>query len=189
MLGAEHIARTTRPRRVEEPSALVARLFAANNHDDDKTIADVLLRADANASLRRWLLEKGARSAVGEQRRTYTALALGRESEIARKAWAHDAPGHERARERSAIVPGLVANSLFNAIIRVDGKNYKLGDATADVLNKAAEHQEMQGRTMLRTALFYRTTAGALLAGKTVRESMTLKRLQAIKRETFESAA
>lgn len=177
----------SRPARTEDASSTVRRVCHSHGSDTKAAIDDLIARAESNRTLRDWLIEKGAKAAVGEIVRVEN-------STIARgpapsSAWQKDKAGYAAQEARAAVRGEAMRGALFDMLLYSNGRRVRFGDATKADLEFFADAREIQAKTMAKDALWYRAVAGRLTGSQTVQATLKEKDLRAMQREAYESVA
>lgn len=176
----------SRPARTEDAPSTVRRVCHSHGSDTKAAIDDLIARAESNRTLRDWLIEKGAKAAVGEIVRVENSTIIRPQ---AARTWAPNHAADAAQRDRAAKLDNIVAGALYNILLSANGRRVRLGDATKADLEFIAEARETQAKTMAKDALWYRAVAGRLTGSQTVQTTLKEKDLRAMQREAYESVA
>lgn len=176
---------------IETPRNLAKRLFDKNERNKEKTVTDLTARADKQKSLRDYLIRLGATTLVGEVVGSDRREALGRlavEYDVSpTKGVVPPTRSFEQAEARRRVRGSIIGTALLNFPLPTPG-NKLLRNANAEEVYEAAMHYRGSATNALRHASWLSAVAAKLPKGKVVSDVFDNRKLNALYRNTGETA-
>lgn len=117
----------SRPARTEDAPSTVRRISHSHGSDTKAAIDELIALTESRKSLRDWLIEKGAKTAVGEIVRVENSTIIRPQ---AARTWAPNHAADAAQRARAAKLDDIVSGALYNILLSANGRRVRFGDAT-----------------------------------------------------------
>lgn len=175
--------------RTESPRNLAKRLFDSNKRNKEKTVAELIARADNQKSLRDFLIKLGATALVGSIVVTDRASVLDRlpaeyEPDVApNRGVAPKTRGLTAQESIRRATRGATIMALLDFPLPTPG-NKLLREANAAEVFEAAEHYRGTANNALKHAAWLSAVAKQLPKGKVVADVFDNRRLNALYKNT-----